>query len=405
MLYSLARFRHSRPLPPFQLGGEFLRLKERCFLRDAAGAVVLLGPSETWSHVHNGDQVVAMVERVSDEGVYVASTVGSVSVVVAREGEWPRPPRPHAVEFARFVEAIRRFFLSQGLREIFTPTLVPCPGLEPTLEPFSLETTYISGKGTAYLPTSPEIHLKKALAMGWTDIFEVKPCFRRGEFSPHHQPEFTMLEWYRGFADLEPILADIQELWKSLRAQGFIETEAAPQVTTFRALFEEMFGFSLTPTTPAAELRALAGHLQLHTTADDSFADLFHRLMIEHIEPRLKEKGPTIVRDFPPSMAALARLSSLGWADRFELYWNGLEIANAFNEVNDPREQERRWQAEREERRRLGTSDVPEDPELIRALESGMPPSGGVALGVERLYMACRGIDDIRELKLFSAER
>jgi len=112
--------------------------------------------------------------------------------------------------------------------------------------------------------------------------------------------------------------------------------------------------------------------------------------------------GALIVRDFPPSMAALARMTSEGWADRCELYWEGLEIANGFNEVNDPIEQKKRWQNDIEERRRLGTSIVPVDPSLIRALEVGMPPTGGIALGMERLYMACRGVDEIRELKLFA---
>jgi lysyl-tRNA synthetase class 2 len=100
-------------------------------------------------------------------------------------------------------------------------------------------------------------------------------------------------------------------------------------------------------------------------------------------------------------MAALARLTPDGWADRFELYWNGLEIANAFNEVTDPTEQRHRWNAEIAERARLGTALVPDDPELIRALEAGLPPSGGIALGVERLYMAINGVRDIRELRLF----
>jgi lysyl-tRNA synthetase class 2 len=105
-------------------------------------------------------------------------------------------------------------------------------------------------------------------------------------------------------------------------------------------------------------------------------------------------------------MAALAKLTPTGWADRFEFYWNGLEIANAFHEVNDPREQRERWQIEQRERERLGTGRLPIDDELIRSLEAGMPPSGGIALGVERLYMATRNITpDIRELYLFSMDR
>jgi lysyl-tRNA synthetase class 2 len=114
--------------------------------------------------------------------------------------------------------------------------------------------------------------------------------------------------------------------------------------------------------------------------------------------------GPLIVRDFPPSQAALAKITGQGWADRFEFYWEGLEIANAFNEVNDPVEQAHRWQLEQDERLHLGTTALPQDSGLIRALESGMPPTGGIALGLERLYMARYGVADIRELRLFSSD-
>jgi lysyl-tRNA synthetase class 2 len=124
--------------------------------------------------------------------------------------------------------------------------------------------------------------------------------------------------------------------------------------------------------------------------------------MIEKIEPAMEKRGPLIVRRFPPEMAALARLDEEGWADRFEFYWNGLEIANAFNEVTDAQEQRRRWQAEQDERARLGTTPLPQDESLIRALENGLPPTGGIALGLERLYMATHGLKDIRELRLFS---
>ena len=151
-------------------------------------------------------------------------------------------------------------------------------------------------------------------------------------------------------------------------------------------------------------MRTLCTRLGLYFQESDSFNDLFHRVLIDRLEPRFPEFGPLVVRDFPPSMAALARLTPDGWADRFEFYWNGLEIANAFNEVNDPAEQERRWAEEKSERRRLGTSEVPDDPALIAALRSGMPPTGGIALGVERLFMAIYGVSEIRELSLFTSE-
>ncbi len=393
MQFSLARYRHERPAPPFVLGGEFLRLEGRCFLRDAVFTLEIL-PATVCSELSDGDQVLLSVEAITADSIHAreAQVDGRSTRAQAR------PPRPHALPFAQFVRTIRDFLIARGLSEVFTPTLVKCPGLEPSLEPFSVETLFNSEKSTAYLPTSPEIHLKKAMALGYTDIFEIKACFRKGEFSAHHENEFTMLEWYRGFADLEMILMDLKALLVAVGCGREV------RVTTFQTLFRDLLGFALMPQTTRAELSECLTRLDSHHTASDSFNDLFHRLLIEKIEPAMREMGPLVVRDFPPSMAALAKLTSTGWADRFEFYWSGLEIANAFFEVTDPREQERRWLAEQEERRHLRTTPLPQDPGLIAALECGIPASGGIALGIERLYMALHGVRDIRELKLFSTD-
>ncbi len=367
-----------------------MQLEGYNFLRDAQGAIALEGKADMFQDFRSGDQVLVQVTGFDGETAHCSEA----ERVVYSEREWLQAPRLHAAEFAKFVNAVRQFFISRGCNEVFTPTLVPCPGMEPSLEPFSV--------GRTYLPTSPEIHLKKALARGWTDIFEIKSCFRKGELSAHHEPEFTMLEWYRGFADLEMIIADLKALLEHLDTNGFMRQSAPVAVTTFRKLFHEVLDFELKPEATVEDLQGVARRLSLHSLPDDSFADLFHRLLIEHIEPRMREMGPLVVRDFPPSMAALAKLTAEGWADRCEFYWEGLEIANAFNEVNDPLEQKKRWQNDIEERKRLGTSTLAVDPSLIHALEAGMPPSGGIALGMERLYMACRGVDEIRELKLFA---
>jgi elongation factor P--(R)-beta-lysine ligase len=245
------------------------------------------------------------------------------------------------------------------------------------------------------------------MACGWLNVFEIKSCFRRDEYSPHHDSEFLMLEWYRGFKTLDQIVADLDQLIQQLTHRGWSGGQAKSQLemTDFESLFRSEFDFSLTPTTSVQELHELCRRENLEPIESDTFNDLVHRLMIEKIEPRLKDKSrPTVVRNFPPSMAALARLNEKGWADRFELYWNGLEIANAFYEVIEPAEQAERWRVEREERKRLGTGDLPEDETLIEALEHGLPPSAGIALGIERLYMAMMGVEDIRELKQFPGE-
>jgi lysyl-tRNA synthetase class 2 len=372
-----------RPRAPFWLGGEYLLRGAAHFLRDFESAIEFSGVEV---QATSGDLLRIRVVKNGDK-----LTIDRCEVVHRRIGE-SLTGFDHALGFTRFVNEVRSYLLEIGLQEVFTPSLVPCPGLEPSLEPFATQLTRGRGSLEVYLPTSPEIHLKKAMSLGLTDIFEIKPCFRRGEFSPHHENEFLMLEWYRGFADLDLIIEDLR---------GMVKADLA--VTDFAALFREELGFELRPETSTEELLALCKRLDLHTHESDTFTDLFHRLMIEKIEPAMEKRGPLIVRRFPPAMAALARLIEPGWADRFEFYWNGLEIANAFNEVTDPQEQRKRWQAEQAERARLGTTPLPQDEALIRAFENGLPPTGGIALGLERLYMATHGVKDIRELRLFSA--
>ncbi len=384
-MYSLQRMRIEKPQPPFWVGGEYLSRNSMGWLRDHSGALSLEGPVDAES----GDLVRVRVTELRESGMLI----DSCEVLHRHVNERDTRAKSHAWRFPLFVNEVRTFLSARGLREIFTPTLVSCPGLEPSLEPFATTLTRGREQREVYLPTSPEIHLKKAMAMGFSDIFEIKNCFRRGEFSAHHENEFTMLEWYRGYADLDLVIEDLRGL----------VAPAEPRVTDFATLFSEVLSFELRPQTTAKELLALCTSLAIDTHVSDTFTDLFHRLMIEKIEPAMVLRGPLIVRRFPPELAALARLDADGWADRFEFYWNGLEIANAFNEVTDPVEQQKRWDGEQAERARLGTSKLSQDADLIVALEKGIPPTGGIALGLERLYMAIHDIKDIRELRLFSS--
>jgi lysyl-tRNA synthetase class 2 len=396
-VYSIARFRHLSPTPPFWLGGQFWRESADGFLVSPEARIEIRGDLSSFK---DGDQIIVQVLS------YTADVVEFDQNKIENRPENPQLTRsgPYATEFADFVRMVRRFFVQRAFTEVFTPTLVTCPGLEPHLEPFAVQVTKGREKKMAYLPTSPEIHLKKAMATGLTDIFEIKTCFRRGEFSRCHENEFLMLEWYRGFADLGAIVSDLRDLLQFVADKGFTDAKPALRMTTFASLFRKILQFDLHPATTAQDLHNLCHKFGVLTLDGDSFNDLFHRLVIEQLEPRFAKMGPLVVRNFPPSMAALAKLTKEGWADRFEFYWNGLEIANAFNEVIDPAEQIRRWRHEKDERMVLGTSEVPDDPALIQALRRGLPPTGGIALGVERLYMACRKIDEIRELRLFSSD-
>lgn len=398
MVFSLERFRREKPSPPFELGGVFDKVNGTCTLTDALGSVELQAKEQLFRDLNPGDLVAVRVTHSTEFAVSCDKVLKHHKSV----GAGLPAGKPHVPRFAAFVQRVRDFFMERGLFEVMTPTLVRCPGLEPTLEPFSTEVVLGKHKTTAFLPTSPEISLKKAMALGWTDIFEIKNCFRKGEFTAHHDNEFLMLEWYRAFDNLTMIEQDLIELLDVLGEEGWTqEGKLNVDTTDFEALFQLLFDFRLTPKTTKNQLEALCMELSVYYTEDDTFNDLFHRLMIDRIEPFLKKKGPTIVRGFPPSMAALAKVDPHGWADRFEFYWRGFEIANAFNEVTDPDEQMVRWQLEIKERKRLGTSQVPHDPGLIEALKRGLPPAGGIALGLERLYMACADVEDIRDLRLF----
>ncbi len=306
------------------------------------------------------------------------------------------------IEWARFKQDIRAFFISREFIETQTPTLVPSPGTEPYLDVFTTELVYGKNKKLFFLPTSPEFHLKKLLAQGHTRIFELRSCFRNGEVSEHHQPEFQMLEWYRAYAGLDAIIEDVAHLLRHLQAKYPQKKIEQLKVTTMAALFaEHCDGFELRPMTSKEDLFSLCEKLGLRPMVNDTWDDLFFRVVIDKIEPSIDRETPLIVRNYPQPQAALSRLGDDGWAQRFEFYWRGLEIANAFDELNDPKQNEERFKSDLIKRKHSGRESHPVDDELIESFYSGMPPAGGIALGVERLFMALFEIKDIAQIKSF----
>jgi elongation factor P--(R)-beta-lysine ligase len=314
---------------------------------------------------------------------------------------------PRSMDWADFLNAVREFFRRRDFTEASTPTLVPSPGTEPYLDPFSTTWTYGRREATFYLPTSPEFHLKKMLAAGWTRIFETKTCFRNGEIGTHHQPEFLMLEWYRAYEGLDAIADDVEDLLRALAARFPAAPGLGPdglelERTTMAELFRSAFpGFTLVPSSGVEDLRILAQNEGIAFSPSDGFDDLFFRIFLERIEPGLGQRRPILVRGYPPSQAALSRIGSDGFADRFEVYWKGLELANAFHELNDPIENERRFRADAERKKEIGKEPVPVDEDLVQALHAAMPPSGGIAMGLDRLFMALFGIDEIQAARAF----
>lgn len=297
-----------------------------------------------------------------------------------------------AFRFEEFTQIIKQTLTARGLKEVRTPTLLPFASFEPHLEPFTTELKAGRQRRTYYLPTSPELSLKKLLAHDWGDLFEIRPCFRNNELSAHHEPEFLMLEWYRNLKGLDAIAEDFSAILVDLKAKGFIghEENITPNIQTISELFYKTTGLKITPHTDRDELYAFAVSEGLHAPVDANFDDLFHLIFLERIEKSLGVAGPDIVWGYPPSQAVLARINNNGMAERFEIYWKGFELANAFDELNDPVEA------------RLRAATIrhgPRDEEFLRALESGLPPSSGIALGVERLYMACSGVTEIQKLR------
>lgn len=300
--------------------------------------------------------------------------------------------------WADFLARVRGFFTARSFVEVTTPTLAPSPGTEPFLDPVSV--TIESGGVLAkrFLITSPEFHLKKALSAGLSRVFEIAKCFRDREGGGHHRVEFHMLEWYRSFASLAEIADDVEGLFKAFDAETRLRR------TTMAALFREFANFSLEPSTTRTELAVVAASLDVRITADDDFDDIFHRIFLEKIEPRLDgfaHGDPLLIAGYPPSMAALARIGHDGFADRFEVYWMGLELCNAFHELNDPSENRRRFDKDNSIRERSGREAVPIDDELLQSFDLGVPPSGGIALGLERLFMALYKIPDIGDVRPF----
>lgn len=313
-------------------------------------------------------------------------------------------PKSKANDFFRFIEDVRQFFIECRFTPATTPSLVVCPGMEPPLVPFEVLT---ETEKPHFLPTSPELHLKKLLCRGYENIFEIKRVYRREISTSHHQPEFLMLEWYRSFATLDSIEQDLKELLIYLESKGWGDESLEIQwrSTTMQELFQEFLGFDLTPQTEHGELIALARQKEVgFHTPDDSWDDTFFKIFLTCIEPKLHQWPSLTLRGYPPSQAALARLNQQGWAERMEFYLHGIEVGNAFDELTDPKLQRLRFEHDQQERRDRDLVDVPIDEEFLQSLEMGMPPTAGFAVGLERLFMGLTGQNEITELLEFPKE-
>lgn len=303
--------------------------------------------------------------------------------------------RARAVALAR----IRAFFTSRGVLEVDTPQLCPVGATDPLLDSVTAE-PFRDGR-LWYLQTSPEFPLKRLLAAGSGPVYQLGKCFRRGEAGPRHNPEFTMLEWYRPGFDLDTLIDEVAEL----------VGELLPGLPLRRASYGELFlqhaGIdAFTETEASLQARAEALTPDAASWDRDALLDL---LFSAQVEPHLGGGCLEVVTEFPASQAALARThrDARGHlvAARFELFMRGLEIANGYDELCDAVELRGRFDADNAERLGRGLAPMPVDERLLAAMAHGLPACSGVALGVDRLLMVVLGKQRIDEVIAFGAER
>ena len=393
--YSLSRFFHKKnPSFPCRVAGFFKAKSRQAFELHSQGCVLACGISlrqaREISALRTGDGISA--EIIKTGGKY--KLISWKKLTDASDPAVERISLKEREDWMRFLSVIKRFFCGRGVAAVETPSLVACPGTEPHLAPFKTVWIFPDGKRQVrFLPTSPEMHLKKLLCRGWTDIFEIKKCFRNKELGALHLPEFYLLEWYRAFFSLKQLARELSDLLKRLSREAFFKGPLKPvQTKTVAELFRQHLNFPLTPNTSKKDLARLLQEHQIPFSRAKGFEELFHLLFLNKIEPQFEEDTPLIVRDYPLCLRGFARKNKQGWADRFELYWRGFELANAFFEVTDFREQRRLFQSHLKQRK----DSVPADGELLRLMKTrGLPPCSGIAVGLDRLFSALRRKKDI----------
>ena len=323
--------------------------------------------------------------------------------------------RPFLAARGRIRDRLRALFAAGEFTEVEAAILQVSPGNEAHLHAFATElVTTGGGRSRLYLHTSPEFACKKLLAAGERRIYEFARVFRNRERGALHHPEFTLLEWYRAEESYEALMADCAAfLAAAAEAAGSREFTfrgrsadpfATPERLSVAAAFGRYAGIDLLATLGGREadrdaLAAQARQAGIRLADDDSWSDIFSRVLVERVEPRLGLGRATILDEYPTVEAALARPTPRDprVAERFELYVCGVEVANAFGELTDPAEQRRRFESEMAEKQRVHGEYYPLDEDFLAALEQ-MPQASGCALGFDRLVMLATGAQRIEQV-------
>ncbi len=298
------------------------------------------------------------------------------------------PEKSRLFERARAIHSIREFFINRGYLEVETPVVIPAPAPEANIDA-------IEASGL-FLQTSPELCMKRLLAMGYSRIFQICKCFRSAERGERHLPEFTMLEWYKADADYLCLMDECEAMIRHIA--GALGKE--------QRLFFQGKGIDLSGRWERITVRAAFLKYAGITPEKAIQAGDFDELMVTKIEPMLDTGRPVFLYDYPASQAALSRTKKgdPGVAERFELYMGGLELANAFSELTDAEEQKERFLEELESRKRNGKTVYPFPEKFINDLEF-MPRSAGIAFGIDRFIMLLTDSPSIDDVVTFTPER
>ncbi|MFH2085589.1 MAG: EF-P lysine aminoacylase EpmA [bacterium] len=333
----------------------------------------------------------------------------------------------------KVIDTIRAYFKNQGFHEVEVPLLLPTPSTEPFLEVFKTELKDDQAhKWPAFLPSSPEFALKKLLSAGSGSIFTITKSFRNGEGrSSRHNPEFTILEWYRTPGDYMDVARDFEKLLryisqkvrprrntKNINMTTRSDLEGRDQIIKYRGeeyslklpwerisvseAFQKYAGIGIETMLDERKLKIAGKKKGYQVTKETTWEEIWNQILANEIEPKLGVKGPTILYDYPVAQAALSKpAKDPRFAERFEVFMAGFELGNCFSELTDWREQEKRCLADLVERKALGRTEFPMDTDFIEALKLGMPPTGGIAVGVDRLAALFADVDDIAETLFF----
>ena len=320
---------------------------------------------------------------------------------------------------ARIIQTIRAFFVGNGFLEVETPSLVVSPGMEPNLDAF--ETSFIPECSarkpvtSLYLPTSPEFHMKRLLCQGFSNIFQIARAFRNGETGNLHQPEFAILEWYRAGDSYESIMNDVEKLFLAISrvlSENDYLTFGGSKIDlsipwirlTVREAWHLFADIDLEKCTTTVTLRKEGQRIGVgNLRPEDSWDILYFKIFLDRIEPFLGLGKPVILYEYPAEMAALARLKpdDPSVALRFEVYAAGMELGNAFDELTDPGLQRQRCETARKIQMENGKKPFPIDEAFLNALETGMPASAGIAMGIDRIVMLFLGYASIHDVVAF----